>query len=645
MIDTRTYDLGGRLSTSTYSNGAVTTWNYRVSGSNKDNLLANITTTNPGADKVGTYTYTWDANRNKTAETNTNSPLTGFSFNTWCRKGVKAHLPERPCGCCAQMSNDPIGYHNENRVTAWNRSDSNQNQTWNLSLVGNWNTFNQTGTGPFNQTRTHGLAHEFTSFTGTSSGTLAYDVKGNLISRPATLAAPGLNLTWDFDNRLGGADVDGTPASNEVTFQYDALGSRVARTESGITTIFVQAGQQTFADYTSGAAPSSPTYRYVYGDYIDEPVMRETSSGNVKHFYHRNQQYSITALSDNSGNTAERYVYTAHGGLIIFNGTGTQISMSAISNRYTWTGREWDNSLAMYYFRARWFEPSAGRFTNRDPLGYVDGMSLFRGYFGLGEVDPLGLKKIKIVLAAFINGNDGKKLSTIFNDFETIKFRADESTSADWSLLADSTWFMSPAPQHSISMFPASALYFRTDSRDKYEGGTARARHTVTFDTDDAGDMEGKASIVFENDPTFGVFRWHGTLDGIEGRIKEKKSVFTRRGDEDDSLIGPLNGSVKDVTPGTNSQIRGSASGSDPLAFGAPSLDYDFAIDIKKCREDSVDRTSVWIFFTHDKYPDYEVLVDDVGVYHFRGDGSFLAGGLALMSSNGNKTIKLGDFD
>ncbi len=368
VIDTRTYDLGARLSTSTYSNGAVTTWNYRVSGANKDNLLANIATTNPGANKVGAYAYTWDANRNKTAETITNSPLSGFGFSTGSN-----------------------GYDNENRVTAWNRSDSNQNQTWNLSLVGNWNTFNQTGTGPFNQTRTHGLAHEFISFTGTSSGALTHDVKGNLISRPATLAAPALNLTWDFDNRLGGADTDGTPASNEVTFQYDALGRRVARTESSITTVFVQAGQQTFADYTSGAAPSSPTYRYVYGDYVDELVMRETASGNVKHFYHRNQQYSITALTDSAGNTVERYTYTSHGVLTIFNGTGTQISISALSNRYTWTGREWDSATVLYHFRARTYDPGAGRFINRDLLGYIDGMSLYRGYFGIGGYDPFGL--------------------------------------------------------------------------------------------------------------------------------------------------------------------------------------------------------------------------------------------------------------
>jgi len=55
VIDTRTYDIGGRLSTSTYSNEAATTWNYRTNGGNKDNLLADITTTNcygPNCDRI-----------------------------------------------------------------------------------------------------------------------------------------------------------------------------------------------------------------------------------------------------------------------------------------------------------------------------------------------------------------------------------------------------------------------------------------------------------------------------------------------------------------------------------------------------------------------------------------------------------------
>jgi hypothetical protein len=50
---------------------------------------------------------------------------------------------------------------------------------------------------------------------------------------------------------------------------------------------------------------------YVYGSHIDEPLLRETVTGSVKHFFHRNQQYSITSLTNSSGETVERYNYTA----------------------------------------------------------------------------------------------------------------------------------------------------------------------------------------------------------------------------------------------------------------------------------------------------------------------------------------------
>ena len=43
------------------------------------------------------------------------------------------------------------------------------------------------------------------------------------------------------------------------------------------------------------------------------------------------------------------------------------------------------------YFRARYYDPETGEFISRDPLEYVDGMSLYRGYFAAGGVDPFGL--------------------------------------------------------------------------------------------------------------------------------------------------------------------------------------------------------------------------------------------------------------
>ena len=45
----------------------------------------------------------------------------------------------------------------------------------------------------------------------------------------------------------------------------------------------------------------------------------------------------------------------------------------------------------LYYFRARYYSGELGRFINRDPLLYVDGMSLYRAYFVVNGVDPSGM--------------------------------------------------------------------------------------------------------------------------------------------------------------------------------------------------------------------------------------------------------------
>jgi RHS repeat-associated protein len=86
--------------------------------------------------------------------------------------------------------------------------------------------------------------------------------------------------------------------------------------------------------------------------------------------YQSNQQYSITAVTTSSGSAAERYAYTAYGQPTILDASGSVLSSSAINNRYTYTGREWDGTLGLYHFRTRWMSGLAGRFMGRDPIGF-----------------------------------------------------------------------------------------------------------------------------------------------------------------------------------------------------------------------------------------------------------------------------------
>jgi RHS repeat-associated protein len=203
-----------------------------------------------------------------------------------------------------------------------------------------------------------------------------------------------MNLNWDSDNKLRSADIDANGTA-DVNFQYDALGRRVARSGTGGTVVFVQMDQQTIADYPVGGAATTPTFRYVYASYIDEPVVRKTAgTGGTLVYFHRNQQYSITAVTTSTGSIAERYAYSAYGQPTILDASASVLSSSAINNRYTYTGREWDATLRLHHFRARWMSPSAGRFLTRDPMGFNGSeFNLYEYCSGNPPIttDPLGL--------------------------------------------------------------------------------------------------------------------------------------------------------------------------------------------------------------------------------------------------------------
>jgi RHS repeat-associated protein len=381
VIDTRTYDDGGRLTSEVLGNGITETRAYRT-----DNLLSSINYSNTN---VGNLAYSWDANKNKTAETIA-GVMSGYGFTA---AGTT--------------------YDFEDRLTGYQRASGSFNQSWSLTTVGDWTSVTTNGTA---QTRTHGPTHELLTAGGQ---TVTTDVKGNQTRLPYNLATEGKDLAmqWDFDNRMiGGSytfkiddelDIDGR---YDVAFKYDALGRRVSRAllfyenkkekgegyqlVSSNETVFFQADQQTIADYVSGSAASSPIYRYVYGSYIDEPVVRKTTgTGGTVLYYHRNQQYSVTALSDSSGNVSERYAYTAYGQPTFLNASGTVQTSSVANNRYTYTGREWDSTLGLHHFRARWMSGLSGRFLTRDPIGYVGSeWNLYESFDSktLNSVDPDG---------------------------------------------------------------------------------------------------------------------------------------------------------------------------------------------------------------------------------------------------------------
>ncbi len=70
-----------------------------------------------------------------------------------------------------------------------------------------------------------------------------------------------------------------------------------------------------------------------------------------------------------------------------------EVPVSALINRFAFHGRPFDVETGLYYFRNRYYDPELGRFITADPLGYVDGPSMYQ--FAINSPgdfsDPLGL--------------------------------------------------------------------------------------------------------------------------------------------------------------------------------------------------------------------------------------------------------------
>ncbi|MFO0975979.1 MAG: RHS repeat-associated core domain-containing protein [Planctomycetaceae bacterium] len=240
-----------------------------------------------------------------------------------------------------------------------------------------------------------------------SPRTLTYDTKGNM-----TTDERGCNMTWDFDNMLQSFAANGVTDLKNATYEYDAIGRRVAKNvaETGgtQTTVFVQAGQQVTCEYTPGNATTDCDRKYAYGTYIDEVLnyVDATAAAEVRYWLSQNRQYSVYSSVTAGGITAELYQYDSYGNELSVSPNGIpQGTMPVTGLTRTFTGQCKDVESRLSYFRSRYSSGSLGAFLLRDPLGMADGINLYSAYFVPQFVDPSGSKRI--TCSCYARGHDG----------------------------------------------------------------------------------------------------------------------------------------------------------------------------------------------------------------------------------------------
>ena len=253
------------------------------------------------------------------------------------------------------------------------KQGSTTKESYTYDLVGNRLT--SLGVSQYN----YNSSNELTS---TPSGNYTYDNNGNRKSDPG-----GAQYSWDFENRLTQVILPGTGGT--VTFKYDSFGRRAQKA-------FTQNGTTTTTNYLYDGSNVVETVdqsgnllsRYVETLSIDEPL-QETVSGTTS-YYEQDGVGSVTSLSNASATLVNTYGYDSYG-----RATG---STGTIANPFRYTGREFDSETSDYYFRARYYDQSVGRFISEDPDQFDASVNFYPYVDNDPEdwTDPMGRDKVQV---------------------------------------------------------------------------------------------------------------------------------------------------------------------------------------------------------------------------------------------------------
>ena len=172
----------------------------------------------------------------------------------------------------------------------------------------------------------------------------------------------------------------------KVSFTYDAEGLRTGKTVNGEKTVYVWDGDQVVMELSKGGAVQK---RYIRGNDL---VYADKGENTEKTYYVTDMHGNVVQLLDESGNVTKTYEYDSFGNEVK--------PEKKDENPYRYCGEYYDKETEEVYLRARYYEPSVGRFITRDTYtGESDEPLSLHLYTycandGVNMVDPSGHNRV-----------------------------------------------------------------------------------------------------------------------------------------------------------------------------------------------------------------------------------------------------------
>ena len=189
---------------------------------------------------------------------------------------------------------------------------------------------------------------------GGGGTTYTYDADGNL--QTSTTGGVVTTYGYDVDDNLTSVTVGSTVAAS---YTYDADGNRASATDhaSGVVTSYLvdPFGPSGLPQVVRESRTNGFIADYAYGN---ERISLDRGSGNTS-FYLYDGNMNTRLLLDGSASVQDSYRYDAFGQVIDQHG--------AVPNPFLYDGQQYDAGTGLYYLRARYMDPTTGRFLSMDP--------------------------------------------------------------------------------------------------------------------------------------------------------------------------------------------------------------------------------------------------------------------------------------